>query len=299
MPALRPLQPLAPAPPRLLNPDPEAEPDRFSELPPEIRNVIYKYVLADVELHITPVLQPGQALPKPPSPKSDRTLPPLPALHQPLSQISRTPSQSSTTSSDPNSHPPSLTTNRPPPPNQSTLAPILDKRRTYPNPHPLALTSRLIRNETIPLLHQHCPVHCTINEMDFTPLLAFHSRIPPSDLKYLQRNPNLVITLVTTQDKELGALDSMRKWLHWRADQHRCQPDWRYEGSRPSSRVGNDLRRRLKRMVEKGKKAEMEKILRAMKVDAVVNDLWREAELFCNAFKRLVRSYASALSVLG
>jgi len=146
-------------------------------------------------------------------------------------------------------------------------------KRSYPNPHPLALVSHSVRDEVLAVLHQHCPIHCKILNFDFTPLINFYDRIHPNNMVYLYRNKHLTITLSTTDKDQLGALDSMRTWLRRRADPCVLQPNWLYEGARPSSKVGNDLKRRWKRMAaskaaaEVGKKLELEKMVQALKVD--------------------------------
>lgn len=257
---------LAPAPPRSSYQQyaPAQPKDYFATLPPELRDRIYKYVLADTDIYITPLVPDGEPIPKPP--QSNLTLPPLPALRRPLAVLSshanHNPGIAHQDSSGCNN-----TTN--------TLPPLVEhKTRTYPNPHPLALVSHSVRDEVLAVLHQHCPINCTIYDLDFTPLLTFYKRIGPNNMIYLQRNKNLTITLNMSHNKDqLGPLDSMRQWLHKRADPHVLQPDWQYEGARPSSKVGNDLKRRWKRMSqsksegEAGKRVELEKMVKALKVD--------------------------------
>ena len=139
-----------------------------------------------------------------------------------------------------------------------------DPRRTCP--HPLVRTSKQVRNEVLPIIHSSCDIRAVVTDFNFTGLLAFLSRIPADDQKYLLRNEHLSVRLCTTLAPP-GNLDSLRKWLHDRADQHRPQPNWRYSGPCPSQKVANDLKRRVKRMPEVGKQMELMKMVTAIGVD--------------------------------
>ena len=143
------------------------------------------------------------------------------------------------------------------------LPPETDSRQK--NPHALVRTSRQVRHEVLPIIHGQCRIHATVTDFDFAGLLEFLSRIPPHDEKCLLKNGTLSIRLCTTLSPP-GNLDSLRRWLHYRADKCRPQPNWRYSGPPPSSKVANDLKRRVKRMKEEEKKKELEKMVKAIGV---------------------------------
>lgn len=265
---MRPFRPpprmLAPAPPRaILHREPPKQgdgPASFYSLPPEIRLEIYNLCFATTEIWITPV--PIQGTPPPlithPQRESSQPTDPLSLLantaanHQPPPEY---PNYYQSTSTSHHTNPPTTTTTYHPKPRQT------------PNPHPLTLTSHLIRNETQSLILTTCPIHATITNFDFTPLLVYLNRIPPDEQKFLTRNPNLHIDLRITATEGLGALESLRKWLHLRADEYRPQGDWHYKGLRPGTRVVNDLRRRVRRMKkEVGKRKEFVVMLEGLGV---------------------------------
>ena len=133
------------------------------------------------------------------------------------------------------------------------------------SPHPLVRTSKQIRNEILPIIHATCAIECCVTDFNFTGLLDFMRRIPPDEQKYLLKNDNLTIRLHTSTEP-CSSLASLRKWLSYRGDKCRPQPKWRYSGPRPSTKVQNDLRRRVKRMTEENKKQELKTMLRAIDV---------------------------------
>lgn len=69
----------------------------------------------------------------------------------------------------------------------------------------------------------------------------------------------------STKPDALGD-STLRKWLKLRADKYRPQPKWRYSGPLPKNKVANDLKRRVKRMTEEGKRAELVVMLNAIGV---------------------------------
>jgi hypothetical protein len=133
------------------------------------------------------------------------------------------------------------------------------------HPHALVCTSKQVRNEVLPIIHGTCAIDSNVTDFNFAGLLEFMSRIPPDDQKYLLKNDKLTIRLHTSVDP-CSSLESLRKWLHYRGDKYRPQPNWRYTGPRPSAKVQNDLRRRVKRMTEQNKKEELKVMLRALDV---------------------------------
>jgi hypothetical protein len=148
---------------------------------------------------------------------------------------------------------------------------ILPPRADKKNQHPLVLTSKQVRNEALPIIHSMCSIHSNVTDFNFYGLLEFLARIPPDDQKYLLKNDNLTIRLCTSSEP-CGSLESLRKWLHYRGDKCRPQPNWRYTGPRPNSKVANDLRRRVKRMTEQNKKEELKVMLKAL--DVGLFDAW-------------------------
>ncbi|KAK3723273.1 hypothetical protein LTR37_001996 [Vermiconidia calcicola] len=134
------------------------------------------------------------------------------------------------------------------------------------NPHALVRTSRQIRFEVLPIIHSTCSIRANVTDFNFSGILAFLARIPPDDQKYLLKNDNLSVKLHTTQSIP-GNLESLRRWLHYRADVCKPQPRWRYSGPHPSKKVANDMRRRVKRMTtERGKRRELVEMVRAIGV---------------------------------
>ncbi|KXT15710.1 hypothetical protein AC579_126 [Pseudocercospora musae] len=132
-------------------------------------------------------------------------------------------------------------------------------------PHALTRTSRQVRNEVLPLIHSLCPIRCAVTDFNFDGLLLWMSRVPPHEERNLKKNNQLVIRFNTSNQPQRG-MESLRKWLHMRADVHRPQPKWHYTGALPSNKVCADLRRRCKRMKEYGKQWEMLQILKALQI---------------------------------
>lgn len=148
-------------------------------------------------------------------------------------------------------------------PKHGTDTPDNGSRRP-PSPHPLLLASKQVRNEVLPLMHASCPIQCAVTDFNFDGLLLWIKRVPPHEETHLKKNKNLTIILNTAEPSVPKTMESMRKWLHMRADKCRPQPDWKYKGSAVQNKVGADLRRRTKRMTEVGKQRESCKILRAL-----------------------------------
>lgn len=123
----------------------------------------------------------------------------------------------------------------------------------------------------MPIIHSTCIIECSVTDFNFTGLLDFMKRIPPDEQKHLLKNENLRIRLHTSLEPR-GQLDTLRKWLQYRADKCRPQPKWRYAGARPSTKVQNDLRRREKRMTEPEKKEELRVMLKALRVRGFDDD---------------------------
>lgn len=116
------------------------------------------------------------------------------------------------------------------------------------------------------MVHSMCYINASITDFNFEPLLTWLSRIPPDQEANLSKNDNLHIGLHTTNKPQNMYGDSLRRWLHLRADQHRPQPKWAYKGPSPKPKVANDLKRRAKRMTEAGKRAELVTMLRAIEI---------------------------------
>lgn len=131
---------------------------------------------------------------------------------------------------------------------------------------PLALTrtSRQIRQEVIPLMHALCPIRCSITDFNFDSLLGWLQRIAPAQQANLCKNEGLTINFSTSSG--LPRIESLRKWLHIRADPHRSQPNWRYSGSRPADKICKDLSRKCKRMRDRGRQQEFALILASLDV---------------------------------
>lgn len=133
-------------------------------------------------------------------------------------------------------------------------------------PHALTRVSRQVRNEVLPMIHSLCPIRCAITDFSFDGLLAWMARIPPEEQSKLLKNDNLCIRFHTTSNNLPPGLQSMRRWLKYRADPCMPQPRWNYQGATPSSKICVDLRRRAKRMTEAGKQAELYVILKALNI---------------------------------
>ena len=142
-------------------------------------------------------------------------------------------------------------------------------------PHPLTRVSRVVRNEVLPIIHSSCPIKAEITDFNFTGMLAFMARIPPQDQKALLKNNNLKIELCTASEKgksfqkAVSDSQSLRTWLHARADKCRVQPRWEYCGSWPGRKVESDIRRRIKRMTEEGKRREMIELAKGIQLQRV------------------------------
>lgn len=131
--------------------------------------------------------------------------------------------------------------------------------------HPLVRTSRQIRNEVLPIVHRSCIIRANVTDFNFDGVLAWMARIAPEQHANLCKNTDLSIRLCTTL-KPPAYGDTLRRWLHLRADSHRPQPGWRYTGPEPKNKVAADLKRRTKRMTELGKRKELLVMLEAIGV---------------------------------
>lgn len=138
-------------------------------------------------------------------------------------------------------------------------------------PHALTRTSRGVRNEVLPLIHALCPIRCAITDFCFDGLLTWMNRIPPNEENVLKKNQDLSIQFCFSNNQPQRSLESLRRWLHRRADKHRPQPRWQYGGGSPLPKVQADLRRRARRMTEPDKKAEMIAILAALNISVEDN----------------------------
>lgn len=133
-------------------------------------------------------------------------------------------------------------------------------------PHALTRVSKVVRNEALPIVHSNCAIEAMVTDFDFSGMLEFMARIPPQDMKALMKNDRLKIQLCTTGEKSKGSQQavsdsgSLRRWLQYRADEHKLQPKWEYTGIWPGRKVESDIRRRIKRMTEEGKKQELIKL---------------------------------------
>ncbi|GAB7366114.1 hypothetical protein MBLNU230_g7676t1 [Neophaeotheca triangularis] len=135
--------------------------------------------------------------------------------------------------------------------------------------HPLTLTSRQIRSEVLPLIHKTRPIQANITDFNFDGLLAWLSRIPVNEPKdTLCKNPDLRIYLSSSipAKEKPGKFESMRKWMHDRADPCRFQPAWVYAGPVAASRTATELRRRVTRQTDVRVKAELMKLASAVGV---------------------------------
>ena len=114
---------------------------------------------------------------------------------------------------------------------------------------PLALvcTSRQVRNEILPIIHSNCEIRANVTDFNFEGMLSWMSRIPPNEQASLCKNDKLSVRL-NTSIKPGNFSDSLRKWLHLRADPYRPQPRWRYVGTLPRPKVANELKRRVRRL---------------------------------------------------
>ncbi|KAK5113952.1 hypothetical protein LTR62_003075 [Meristemomyces frigidus] len=137
-------------------------------------------------------------------------------------------------------------------------------------PHALARTSRQTRNEVLPILRATCSIRANVTDFNFSGMLAWMARIPPTQQHHLVKNPSLEIKLCTAGKPGphgQGQENSLRKWLKMRADPYRPQPRWKYSGAPAQRAVSNDMRRKFKRMPEEGKREELRIMLEALKVD--------------------------------
>jgi len=133
-----------------------------------------------------------------------------------------------------------------------------------PSPHALACTSRQIRSEILPIMHSDCPIQAYVTDFNFDGILAWMNRIPPNQQSNLCKNDRLRIWLhVTEAPGNFGG--SLRKWLQVRADPHRSQPRWQYDGNLRRGKVMTDMWRRLGRMTEQGKREELLTMLRSIR----------------------------------
>jgi hypothetical protein len=144
------------------------------------------------------------------------------------------------------------------------------------NPHALVLTSRQVRNEVLPLIHNSCAIRIDITDFNFDGLLAFMARMPPDQEANLRKNTKLSIRLCTTTTPDARKGDpcnsmknspSLRRWLHVRADPYRPQPNWIYSGPVPDYKTSYEMRRRAKRTKKQGEQAELIKMLQSIGVD--------------------------------
>jgi hypothetical protein len=144
------------------------------------------------------------------------------------------------------------------------------------NPHALVLTSRQVRNEVLPLIHNSCAIRIDITDFNFDGLLAFMARMPPDQEANLRKNTKLQIRLCTTTTphakkgepcNSMKNTHSLRRWLHLRADPYRPQANWVYSGPVPDRKTEYEMRRRAKRTRKEGEKAELVKMLKAIGVD--------------------------------
>jgi len=144
------------------------------------------------------------------------------------------------------------------------------------NPHGLVLTSRQVRNEVLPLIHNSCAIRIDITDFNFDGLLAFMARMPPDQEANLRKNTKLEIRLCTTTTPNVKKGEpcnsmqnsaSLRKWLHVRADKYRPQPNWVYSGPVPDYKTAYEMRRRAKRMRIAGERMELVRMLKAIGVE--------------------------------
>ena len=145
-------------------------------------------------------------------------------------------------------------------------------------PHALVRTSRQVRNEVLPIMHSMCEVRANVTDFNFDGMLSWMARIPPGQQANLCKNENLSIRLCTSI-KPGNYSDSLRKWLHMRADPYRPQPRWKYSGPQPKTKVANDLKRRVKRMTEEGKRRELTEMLLAIGVAARQQEVSESVEV--------------------
>lgn len=148
------------------------------------------------------------------------------------------------------------------------------------NPHSLVLTSRQVRNEVLPLIHNSCPIRIDVTDFNFDGLLAWMARMPPDQEANLRKNTQLKIQLCTTttatgkKDKVCNSMKnspSLKRWLHIRADKHRPQPDWVYSGPIPDYKTTYEMKRRAKRSRVPGEKKELVKMLAAIGIEVPEN----------------------------
>jgi hypothetical protein len=100
----------------------------------------------------------------------------------------------------------------------------------------LALTSRQVRKEMLPLRYRFGRLHACIVDLDFEGLLAFTTRLTSSPKKHICGNPNLVIRLRRSRPGEVDAcisnmnVRSLKAWAIDRASVDQPQPSWKYTG---------------------------------------------------------------------
>lgn len=142
-----------------------------------------------------------------------------------------------------------------------------DERR---KPHALMRASKVVRNEALPIIYTTCSITANVTDFNFTGMLAWMQRVPPHQEHYLARNSDLKICLSTSgptsSNKGAHFCRNLRQWLHLRSDKHRKQPQWKYSGPQLPRPVANDLKRRVGRMTEQGKRQELKKMLEAVGV---------------------------------
>ncbi len=143
-------------------------------------------------------------------------------------------------------------------------------------PHSLVLTTRQVRNEVLPLIHNSCPIRIDVTDFNFDGMLAWMARMPPDQEENLRKNTQLRIELCTTsaanarKDKTSNSMKnsgSLRRWLHIRADPYRPQPDWKYSGPRPDYKTAYEMKRRALRSRKPGEKQELMKMLVSIGVE--------------------------------
>lgn len=152
-------------------------------------------------------------------------------------------------------------------------------------PHGLVRTTRQVRNEVLPLIHNSCPIKAVVTDFNFDGLLTWMDRMPPDQESNLCKNGNLRIELCTTTNAAQDAAKTgagvqkqsscnsmknsgiLRKWLRMRADAHRPQPQWMYSGPKPDYKTMNEMRRRAKRAAKAGEKRELVIMLKAIGVE--------------------------------
>jgi hypothetical protein len=104
------------------------------------------------------------------------------------------------------------------------------------NPSGLALTTRQVRQEALPLRYRFGRLRACVIDLDFEGLLAFTTRLTPSQRKDVYDNHNLEIRLRQSKPAEVDAIvsnKSVKSLKAWAVDRVRVdqqQPRWRYTG---------------------------------------------------------------------